>query len=79
MSTSKHNSLDFDNQMKPYIINNVIKHATAISMHYRGCKGEISSTEVSVQLAYVRMTRGYEDVKYLLLYALEVLSVSIVC
>lgn len=79
MSTSKHKSLDFDYQMKPYIINNVIKHATAVSMHYRGCKGEISSTEVSAQLAYVRMTRGYEDVKYLPLCALKFLSVSIVC
>lgn len=74
MSTGKHNSLDFDYQMKTYIINNVIKHATAVSMHYRGCQGEISSTEVSAQLAYVRMTRGYEDVKYLL-YALKVFVV----
>lgn len=49
MSTSKHKSLDFDYQMKTYNINNVIKHATAVSMHYRGCKGEISSTEVSAQ------------------------------
>lgn len=79
MSTCKHNSFDFDYQMKTYIINNVIKHATAVSMHYRGCKGDISSTEVSAQLAYVRMTRGYEDVKYLPLCALKVLSVSIVC
>lgn len=74
MSTSKHNSLDFDNQMKTYIINNVIKHATAISMHYRGCKGEISFIEESAQLAYIRMTKGYEDVKYLL-YALKVFVV----
>lgn len=74
MSTSKHNSLDFDYQMKPYIINNVIKHATAISMHYRGCKGEISFIEESAQLAYIRMTKGYEDVKYLL-YALKVFVV----
>lgn len=49
MSTCKHNSLDFDYQMKPYIINNVIKHATAVSMHYRGCKGEISFIEESAQ------------------------------
>lgn len=74
MSTSKHNSLDFDYQMKPYIINNVIKHATAVSMHYRGCKGEISFIEESAQLAYIRMTKGYEDVKYLL-YALKVFVV----
>lgn len=79
MSTSKHNSFDFDYQMKTYIINNVIKHATAVSIHYRGCQGEISSTEESAQLAYVRMTRGYEDVKYLSLCALKFLSVSIVC
>lgn len=74
MSTSKHNSLDFDYQMKPYIINNVIKHATAVSMHYRGCQGEISFIEESAQLAYIRMTKGYEDVKYLL-YALKVFVV----
>lgn len=79
MSTGKHNALDFDYQMKTYIINNVIKHAIAISMHYRACKGEIFSTEVLAHLAYVRMTRGYEDVKYLPLCALKVLSVSIVC
>lgn len=75
MSTSKHNSLDFDYQMKPYIINNVIKHATAVSMHYRGCQGDISFIEESAQLAYVRMTKGYEDVKYLFLYALKVFVV----
>lgn len=74
MSTCKHNSLDFDNQMKPYIINNVIKHATAVSIHYRGCKGDISFIEESAQLAYIRMTKGYEDVKYLL-YALKVFVV----
>lgn len=74
MSTGKHNSLDFDYQMKTYIINNVIKHATAVSMHYRGCKGEISFIEESAQLAYIRMTKGYEDVKYLL-YALKVFVV----
>lgn len=62
--------------MKTYtgIINNVIKHATAVSMHYRGCKGEISFIEESAQLAYIRMTKGYEDVKYLL-YALKVFVV----
>lgn len=49
MSTSKHNSLDFDYQMKTYIINNVIKHATAVSMHYRGCQGDISFIEESAQ------------------------------
>lgn len=49
MSTDKHNSLDFDYQMKTYIINNVIKPATAISMHYRGCKGDISFIEESAQ------------------------------
>lgn len=48
MSTSKHNSLDFDYQMKTYIINNVIKHATAVSMHYH-CKGDISFIEESAQ------------------------------
>lgn len=74
MSTSKHNSFDFDYQMNTYIINNVIKHATAVSMHYRGCKGEISFIEESAQLAYIRMTKGYEDVKYLL-YALKVFVV----
>lgn len=74
MSTSKHNSFDFDYQMKPYIINNVIKHATAVSMHYRGCQGDISFIEESAQLAYIRMTKGYEDVKYLL-YALKVFVV----
>lgn len=61
--------------MKPYIINNVIKHATAVSMHYRACQGEISFIEESAQLAYIRMTKGYEDVKYLLLYALKVFVV----
>lgn len=35
--------------MKTYIINNVIKHATAISMHYRACKGDISFIEESAQ------------------------------
>lgn len=49
MSTGKHNALDFDYQMKTYIINNVIKHATAVSMHYRGCKGDISFIEESAQ------------------------------
>lgn len=79
MSISKYNFFDFDYQMKLYIINNVIKYVIVVSMYYRGCKGEIFFIEVLVQLVYVRMIRGYEDVKYLFLCVLKVLSVFIVC